>query len=87
MPRLFVFDDLNDLFLAPRAFKRARIVSWLVSGLYTGEPHLRATRFAKRKARQPQPRACLIRLHATNPSLCLLFRPSQTGEHLKITYR
>jgi hypothetical protein len=50
MPRLFIFDDLNGLFLAPRAFKSAQIVFWLIGGLYTGEPHLSATRFAKRQA-------------------------------------
>jgi hypothetical protein len=72
MPRLFVFDDLHGLFLAPRAFECAHIVSWLIGGLYTGEPHLSATRFAKRQAHQPQPRTYLIRSHSNNPNLCLL---------------
>ncbi len=70
MPRLFVSDDLNSLFLAPRAFKGAPIVSWLIGGLYTGEPHLSATRFAKRPAHQPQP--YLIRSPLHHPNLCLL---------------
>ena len=44
---LFVFDDLDGLFLAPRAFKGALIVVWRF-GLDTDEPHLNVTRFGNR---------------------------------------
>jgi hypothetical protein len=52
---LFVFDHLNHLVLAPRAFKRAPIVVWLV-GLNGNEPHLRTATFAKRTAYYPRMR-------------------------------
>ena len=51
---LFVFDDFDGLFLAPRAFKGALIVVWRIGGLDTDEPHLSATRFATREAHRPR---------------------------------
>jgi hypothetical protein len=86
-PGLFVFDDLNGLFLAPRAFKGTQIVSWLIGGLYTGEPHLSATGFAKRQAHQPQPRTYLIRSQSTPQLLFAYLRPSQSSGHYQNTYR
>ena len=80
MPRLFVSDDLNSLFLAPRAFKGAPIVSWLIGGLYTGEPHLSATRFAKRQAHQPQPVFDTVATPPPQPLFAYL-RPSQISGH------
>jgi hypothetical protein len=84
---LFVFDDFDGLFLAPRAFKGALIVVWRIGGLDTDEPHLSATRFATREAHRPRLPNYLIRSHATRPRLLLfVFSIAQADAHLKNTY-
>jgi hypothetical protein len=81
---LFVFDDLDGLFLAPRAFKGALIVVWRIGRLDTGEPHLSATRFATRKAHRPRLPDYLIRSHAAPPTSCFfIFNAAQANAALK----
>jgi hypothetical protein len=84
---LFVFDDLDGLFLAPRAFKGALIVVWRIGRLDTGEPHLSATRFATREAHRPRLPNYLKGSHATRPRLLLfIVSTAQATAHLKNTY-
>jgi hypothetical protein len=84
---LFVFDDFDGLFLAPRAFKGALIVVWRIGGLDTDEPHLSATRFATREAHRPRLPNYLKGSHATRPRLLLfIVSTAQATAHLKNTY-
>jgi hypothetical protein len=82
--RLSIFYDFDAFVLTARAFKGALIVVWLIGGLYTGEPHLSAARFATREAHRPRLPNYLKRSHATRPRLVLIvFSAAQTNAHLK----
>ena len=81
---LFVFDDLDGLFLASRAFKGALIVVWRLDGLNTDEPHLSVTRFATGEAHRPRLPNYLKRSHVTRPRLPLfIFSTAQSNAALK----
>lgn len=60
---LFVFDHLDQLVLAPWAFKSAPVVVWCVIGLNSNEPHLRVANFATRTTHYPRMRDDLRSSH------------------------
>ncbi len=63
---LTVIDDLDFEVLAPRAFKRAPIVTEFLR-LNANEPHVCVTQIAARVRDHPTFRKYLIRTHATQP--------------------
>ena len=63
---LTVIDDLDFNVLAPRAFKRASIVTKFLR-LNANEPHVCVTQIAARMRDHPALRKYLIRSHAAQP--------------------
>jgi hypothetical protein len=71
--------------LAPRAFKSAFIVTWLI-GLNASKPHQGVTQFTTGMIYHPQLRRYLVRSHVTHPSLFFAFSKSFVNDqHLKKT--
>lgn len=64
---LAVIDDLEFDVLAPRAFKRALIVTRFI-GLDASEPHVSVTHLARGVRDHPPFREYLIRSHASRPN-------------------
>jgi hypothetical protein len=60
---LFVFYHLDQLVLAPWAFKSAPVVVWCVIGLNSNEPHLRVANLATRTTHYPRMRDDLRSSH------------------------
>jgi hypothetical protein len=71
---LAVVDDFDCNVLAPRAFKRAPIVTGFVR-FNAGEPHVCVTPIAARMRDHPTFRKYLIRSHATQPFSNSILQP------------